>query len=204
MDRNLIDYLPPVLRSVREFIAVTDAQQPEIEQAWAALDLVMDNQFLESATEEGVAMWEKELAIMPLQTDTLEQRKQRIKAAWTYGVVYTYRWLIGWLQAACGANNPAPVLDDYVLRTYLPISSDYMRILEDMRRYISANVLIDPRILLTRTSFTHYTGAAFRRSARQSMKTSSWDTEHITLLTDENGAVLLEDSGKVLYEEVNP
>lgn len=204
MDRKLIDYLPPVLRSVLEFMAITDAQQPEIEKAWDALQLVMDNQFIDTATEAGVAVWEKELNITPSSTETLEERKQRIKIAWAYGVVYTYNWLVGWLKSSCGEDNPPPTIDNYVLHTVLPVSVDYMHILDDMRRYVAANVLIDPLILLTKIKTPHYVGAAFRRAIRQTMTTLSWDMSNIYLLTDENGAVLMEEAeSKILFEEVS-
>lgn len=202
-DRKLIDYLPPVLQAVLEYVQITAAQQPEFELAWDALNFVMDNQFIDTATEEGVAVWEKELNIVPLNTETLEERKQRIKTAWTYGVVYTYNWLVNWLKASCGASNELPTISNYTLRTVLPVSVDYIRILEDMRRYISANVLIDPLILLTKIDMTHYVGAAFRHSVRQTMQTPAWDMDNINLLTDENGIVLMEEAGsKILYEEV--
>ena len=203
LDRKLIDYLPPVLQSVMEFAAITGAQQPEIEAAWDALNLVMDNQFIDTATEAGVTVWEKELNIVPLATDTLEERKQRIKTAWTYGAVYTYNWLVNWLKTSCGDTRRLPTVNDYTLRVALPVSVDYIRILEDMRRYISANVLIDPLILLTKIDMTHYVGAAFRHSVRQTMQTPAWDMDNINLLTDENGIVLMEEAGsKILYEEV--
>lgn len=203
MDRKLIDYLPAVLQSVMEFMAIADAQQPEIENAWAALDLVMKNQFIDTATEDGVVIWEQELNIMPLSTDTLDERKQRIKAAWLYGVVYTYNWLVDWIKTSCGNDNPPPTIDGYVLRTYLPVSSDYNRILNDMRRYIAANVLIDPLILLTKIRAPHYTGAAFRSGVKQQMLCDSWSTSNIQMLADENGSVLMEEAeNKILYEEV--
>ena len=134
MDRKLIDYLPPILQKVMEFMAITDAQQPEIEKAWAALNLIMDNQFIDTATEEGVSVWESELGITPLSTDTLESRKQRIKTFWTYGVVYTYNWLVNWLKTSCGDDNPLPTMNEYTLRVALPISIDYIGLLESMRR----------------------------------------------------------------------
>jgi hypothetical protein len=186
-----------------EFMAIADAQQPEIENAWAALDLVMKNQFIDTATEDGVVIWEQELNIMPLSTDTLDERKQRIKAAWLYGVVYTYNWLVDWIKTSCGNDNPPPTIDGYVLRTYLPVSSDYNRILNDMRRYIAANVLIDPLILLTKIRAPHYTGAAFRSGVKQQMLCDSWSTSNIQMLADENGSVLMEEAeNKILYEEV--
>lgn len=204
LDRKLIDYLPPVLQSVMEFAAITGAQQPEIEAAWDALNLVMDNQFIDTATEAGVTVWEKELNIVPLATDTLEDRKQRLKTAWTYGVVYTYNWLVNWLNTSCGESNPLPTINDYTLRVSLPVSVDYLHILDDMRRYVAANVLIDPLILLSKIKIPHYTGSAFRHSIKQTLTTEEWDMENINLLADENSKVLMEDAeNKVFYEEVN-
>lgn len=203
INRKLIDYLPPVLRSVMEYMAITDAQQPEIERAWDALNLVMDNQFIDTATEEGVSVWEQELNITPLNTETLEERKQRIKTAWTYGVVYTYNWLVNWIKKSGGNASRLPIINEYALRVALPISVDYIRLLEDMRRYISANVLIDPLILLTEIKMTHYAGAAFRHSVRQTMQTPEWPMDNINMLTDETGRVLMEEADSlIMYEEV--
>ncbi len=201
-DRKLIDYIPPVLQGVMEFAAIADAQQPEIDAAWDALAFVMDNQFIDTATAAGVAVWEKELGIVPLAADTLEDRKQRVKAAWTYGVVYTYNWLVTWLKTFCGDSNPPPVINDYTLRVSLPVTVDYQRMLDDMRRYISANMLINPLILLSKNRMPHYTGTALRFSTKQTLTTDTWDTDSINLLADEDGAVLLDVNNTVLYEEV--
>ena len=57
MDRKLLDYLPPVLREVLEFQAINAANEPEISIAWDALALVLANQFLDTATASGVAVW---------------------------------------------------------------------------------------------------------------------------------------------------
>ena len=204
LDRKLIDYLPPVLQRVMEFAAITGAQQPEIDAAWDALNLVMNNQFIDTATEAGVTLWEQELNIVPLASDTLEDRKQRLKTAWTYGVVYTYNWLVNWLKNSCGESNPLPTIKDYTLRVSLPVSVDYLHILDDMRRYISANVLIDPLILLSKIRVPHYTGSAFRHSIKQTLTTEEWDLDNINLLADENSKVLMEEAeNKVFFEEVN-
>lgn len=204
LDRKLIDYLPPVLQSVMEFAAITGAQQPEIEAAWDALNLVMDNQFIDTATDAGVTVWEKELNIVPLAADTLEDRKQRLKTAWTYGVVYTYNWLVNWLKTSCGESTSLPTINDYTLQVSLPVSVDYLHILDDMRRYVAANVLIDPLILLSKIKIPHYTGSAFRHSIKQTLATEGWDMDNINLLADENSKVLMEEAeNKVFYEEVN-
>lgn len=202
-DRKLIDYLPPVLRSVQDFVEITDAQQPEIERAWAALNVVMDNQFIDAAAEDGVAVWEKELGILPLSTETLERRKQRIKAAWAYGAVYTYKWLASWLAESCGEASGSPTVEDYTLRLEIPVSHDYYRILKDVESRAPANMLIMPTVLLSESELVQYVGSVFWLAVKQTAQSDQWDTSKIAMLADENGFVLLEElGGKVMYEEV--
>lgn len=168
-DRKLIDYLPPVLQSVMEFAAITGAQQPEIEAAWDALNLVMDNQFIDTATEAGVTVWEKELGIVPLAADTLEDRKQRLKTAWTYGVVYTYNWLVNWFKTSCGESASQPTINDYTLRVSLPISIDYVQLSKDMRRCLPANLDLRTLITLTRSKLKTFCGTAYRLCIKRSV-----------------------------------
>lgn len=115
MDRKLLDYLPPVLREVLEFQAINAANEPEISIAWDALALVLANQFLDTATASGVAVWERELNIRPKDTDTLEVRKARIKALWNLELPYTLPWLKNWLAGLCGPDGHAVSLKDYTL-----------------------------------------------------------------------------------------
>ena len=129
MDRKLIDYLPPVLREVLELKAINAANEPEIELAWDAVALLMANQFLDTADEWGVAVWEKELKIFPKDTDTLEVRKARIKAMWNLEIPYTIPWLRRWLTSACGPLGHEVTVDDYTIHIQL----DY-NVLEDANR----------------------------------------------------------------------
>ena len=119
MDRKLIDYLPPVLREVLELKAINAANEPEIELAWDAVALLMANQFLDTADERGVAVWEKELKIFPKDTDTLEARKARIKAMWNLETPYTVPWLRKWLTSVCGPLGHEVTVEDYTIRIRL-------------------------------------------------------------------------------------
>lgn len=202
LDRKLIDYLPPVLQSVMEFAAITGAQQPEIEAAWDALNLVMDNQFIDTATDAGITIWEKELGIVPLATDTLDDRKQRLKTAWTCGVVYTYNWLVNWLKTSCGKSNPMPTINDYTLRVSLPVSVDYRRILNDMRRYVAANVLIDPLIMLSKIKVPHYMCVATRCAVKRIIISEKGDMSDISLFADEDVCLLTDENGDLFVESI--
>lgn len=170
-DRKLIDYLPPVLQSVMEFAAIMDTQQPAIDAAWAALDSVMNNQFIDTATEIGVSIWEKEIGIIPLSSDTLDDRKHRLKTALACNIVYTYNWLAEWLNASYGAGSASPSVKDYTLHVSLPISSDYAFALDKLRRQLPSNLMIDPTLLITRWKSTYFVGIACRTSFKRTIKT---------------------------------
>lgn len=141
LDRKLIDYLPPVLQSVMEFAAITDAQQPEIEAVWDALDLVMNNQFIDTATEAGVKLWEQELGIVPLASDTLEDRKARILFQWNNHSPYTMKYLKEKLYEVCGDNYEIE-LNDYTLKilTHLSVYGEIENI-QTLSENIPANIL---------------------------------------------------------------
>lgn len=124
MDRKLLDYLPPVLREVMEMQAINGANEPEIAVAWDALALVLADQFLETASARGVAVWEKELKIFPKDTDTLAGRKARIKAMWNLEIPYTIPWLRNWLTGICGPEGHEETIADYTINIQL----DYTRL----------------------------------------------------------------------------
>lgn len=202
MDRQLINYLPPALREVLDFRAINEANGPEISLAWEALERVMGNQFLESADKDGVAMWERELQLYPKDTDTLDERKARIKARWNTELPYTYRWLVNWPQSLCGPDNPAPVVDGYALHVSLPSRVDYAGILDELRRRIPANLVIAPKIRLARAEAGLYVGSAVRLSTKQALTVAAaGDDDGMTAFTDDGGAVITDENGKILYVE---
>ena len=102
MDRNLLDYLPPVLREVLEFQAINGANEPEIALAWDALARVLANQFLAEADAQGVAVWER--------------------AQWNLEKPYTLPWLRDWITGLCGPAGHTEAVTDYTLRIELDYS----------------------------------------------------------------------------------
>lgn len=159
MDRRLLDYLPPVLREVMEFRAINEANEPEISIAWDALALVLANQFLDTADEWGVSMWERELKIYPKDTDTMEVRKTRIKGLWNMELPYTFPWLKSWLTGLCGPEGHDESVDGYTINiqldyTKLPEANMFAaEILEMLMSVRPSNM----QVLMT--AFLHSTGA---------------------------------------------
>lgn len=81
------------------------AENPEIKQLWQACDDSMDDQFVSSATENGVARREQMLNIFPFATDTLEDRRFRLMTRYGENTPYTRRSLMASLESLCGKNG---------------------------------------------------------------------------------------------------
>lgn len=149
MDRKLLDYLPPVLRDVMEMQAINNANEPEISIAWGVLERIMANQFLDEADAWGVSTWEQELRLRPKDTDTLAERKARIKAVWNARLPYSLPWLRRWLDGICGAEGHRETVTDYTLRLEFDhaalqtASSTTADILEQLLPRLPANLLLE-------------------------------------------------------------
>lgn len=115
-DTRLIDYLPPILRDVLEFQAINDTNGTEISAAWADLERLLNNQFLDIADVMGVEMWEQELGLTPKSTDTLTARKERIKVLRNSARTYTLAWLRQQCKAIAAGAKYSVEVKDYTLK----------------------------------------------------------------------------------------
>lgn len=123
MDRKLINYLPFVVRDYAEFKGITGAEQPEFEQAWAAADDLLSNQFIHTAGNLGLSRWEKILDITPKGTDTLNDRRFRILARLNEELPYTLPQLRVILESLCGPGNSSAEVTDYTLHVKVGVAA---------------------------------------------------------------------------------
>lgn len=104
-NRDILEYLPDVIKDIREFKAIATAENPELTELWAIIGDAFSDQFIPDATISGVKRYESMLKIVPKCTDTLDERKFRILAKCNEKLPYTYRALKRRLDALCGANG---------------------------------------------------------------------------------------------------
>lgn len=148
MIRRLIDYLPPVIRDVREFRAImNDGEQAEIAELWDAVEAAFNDQFISEATENGIERWEKILGISPKGTDTLDARRFRILSRLNEQLPYTLPVLEDILRSLCGENGYSLEVQNelYTLKVKVALVAksnvDDVDVL--LRRFAPANMVIE-------------------------------------------------------------
>ena len=137
-------YYPDVLSPAKEFKAMAEAINPELKLNWQSLWQQFSNTFVLSADVVGVRRWENMLNILPLATDTIDERKKNILAVINATLPYTERRLNEIMDALCGADSYRTKLD--ILRSELGIYLDtdktmaYSKVFTVLRSIIPANI----------------------------------------------------------------
>ena len=98
-------YYPDIIKDIREFKVLAEAQDNSLSLIYDALENIMDDQFIETAKNYGVARLEKIVKIKPKDTDTIEERKFKLLAKYNENIPFTKRRLIELLDTLCGNDG---------------------------------------------------------------------------------------------------
>lgn len=151
MDRNLIDYLPQVLKEVKELKLIFQTEQSEVAELWVSVANVLNDQFVIYSTEYGVSRWEKILGIVPKATESLDARKFRILTRLNEQLPYTITTLKQRLEALCGSDGYSINLqnENYTVevKVNLTAKSNFDDVNALLHRVIPANMIIDLKLI---------------------------------------------------------
>ncbi len=153
MDRtiNMIEYVPPILAETKEFQAICAAENAEIERLRTAYLNLFADQFIQTATENGIARLEKIMGIVPKGTDTLEIRRFRLLARKQEKLPYTKWTLPEQLAALCGGDGYSLNIDHsarkIIVRVALGVKGMYDAVELLLLKQRPANMVIDLSLL---------------------------------------------------------
>lgn len=151
MDRKLIDYLPEHAQEIIEMRVIMAAEQKEFERLWTEIDNTKKDQFLVTATENGIARWERMLKISPKATDTIEERRLRILAKVNEQLPFTKVTLAQSLTALCGEGGYKLEIQygEYRVRVLVALTARKMvdEVQKLLQRVLPANLLIEVTLL---------------------------------------------------------
>lgn len=156
-------YLIEEIQNIEEFKAIANAIDPEIIDLKQVTTNLIDDQFIETATEEGIVRREKILNIQPYGDDTLNIRRFRVGVKWDNKLPYTYPQLINKLNNLVGLDGYKMNLthEDYTLEVKINLGVKRMMQEADImvRNMAPQNLIIIVELQYNRhidlATFTH-------------------------------------------------
>lgn len=100
--KRLIELLPDFLQRYREYQAIMNAEQAELDSIHQRISGLLSDVFIDTATEEGIAHRERMCGILPAENATLEERRSAVKAKENQTLPYTIRQYRQMLASLCG------------------------------------------------------------------------------------------------------
>ena len=138
-----------------------NTEQPEFELAWQNAENTLADQFVMTATINGVERWEKIFDIVPKATDTLDERRFVILSKMNEQPPYTLPLLRSILNTLCGEGGYTLYLnaDKYLLTIKLALSNEknYAAIVDLLDRILPANLAREISMYNTHGILGNYT-----------------------------------------------
>lgn len=160
---SIKDLWPPIMQELREFQKIAEIGDVFFEKLWQEIENIVDDQFIQTATEKGIARRERMLKISPFADDTIETRRFRIQGVWNDKLPYTYRVLLERLDSLCGPDGYVMELNagEYSLNIKIELAKKRMfdEVVKISRQMVPANIVIMVVLRynqhLTIANFTH-------------------------------------------------
>jgi hypothetical protein len=160
---DLSKYWPEVIKNVREFKQISDAENPEFNILQIELENVINDQFVLDNTINGVNRREKMFKIIPKASDTLDERKFRILARINEDIPFTVPNLHNQLKNLCGEDGYSLTIlnNDFtvIVKVALTSKNNFNSVQELLERVIPQNMIIDCILMynqhLTLANYTH-------------------------------------------------
>lgn len=150
MDRKMLDYIPPALHEVGDFVCLLTGMEQEFSSLWKEEERQGQERFLDSMQELGVARWEQMLRLESGDGVSQSIRRQIVMARLRQVPPYCFRTFLRLLEGLFGTEEGFSVtLDGFVLtiRLSFPLWG-FGESVQDMIRYVvPAN--IETRLILS-------------------------------------------------------
>ena len=143
-------YLPDVIKPYREFKKITEIENDFLNDIWFECENIFLNQFIETLNNYGCSRWEKIIGITCKDTDTIDERRFRIKAKINETLPYTFRRMEQLLETLCSSDGYTAKLynEEYRLKVTIQLvaKNKFNEVVSLLNRIVPANIIIDVEI----------------------------------------------------------
>lgn len=162
---KLIEYMPPFLRTIREFNVIFEAEDIEVDNLKNEISKLLKEVIVKTAESYGLERYEKIYHIKNV-AETLEARRMTILLRMNNRTQYTYKWLINTLNEAIGKENYVITTDFKNYKMNIEIALNYTEAAEilkrDLVKQIPANLELDYRLT---TKINNFIGAVISQQS---------------------------------------
>lgn len=123
-DIDISQFLPPVSRDSRDMQEIMRVENPEFMLLWEIMVDLLDNQFIPTMGELGLSHWEWILEVLPQDTDTIEDRRNRILRLLAGTRPYTVEKLQEMLDTTFGRDAVGVDLDENLYEIWFILSKE--------------------------------------------------------------------------------
>lgn len=162
MRKKLIDFLPPKINEVEDFREIMTAEDIEVELLEKNKKQILDENFIDTATEYGIRYREKLYKIRFSPSESLDMRKLRLKNRKMDKLPITYRALAYKLESLFGEDNYKITVDNdnYIVNVELnTFDWNAFNEIVDNFRYIIPCDMILKSLLINKINTNIYFGA---------------------------------------------
>lgn len=160
---SIREYWPEFLSEFREFQEIANTEDFELSLVRQAVANLLDDQFIQTATETGIAWRERMLKVVPFADDDLGSRRFRVQAKWNDKLPYTYKELVDKMNGLCGKNGYTMTLNSDMYTLDIKIELINRRMFDEVemitRKMVPSNILITVEIRYNQynklSSYTH-------------------------------------------------
>lgn len=153
-------------------MGIAGGEQVVIDALWDAVAKVLEEQFIETAEENGLSRWEKMLGMIPKASEGYGERRFRILAMMSSQLPYTFRSLEDRLAFLCGKDGYGMELDyeNYGLSVLVALEarSTFETVQKLLAKMIPANLTVTAGLKYNQhkfwTDWTHHKMSAHTHS----------------------------------------
>ena len=131
--KSVKEYLIDKILDIKEFELIANAEDNEIKLLNQNIIDLLNDEFIETATDKGIAKRESFFNIQPFADDTLETRRFRLCTKWNSRLPYTYNQLVSRLNTLVGENGYTLSVNHLEYTLTLKINLGQKRMLQEAK-----------------------------------------------------------------------
>ena len=143
--------LPQLMTEYTELEGIMTVETTELNGVETEHEALVNNRYITTCNEDGVARFEHIMSIVPNSNDTLEDRQFRCISKWNQTIPYNYKVLDEKLAMLCGEDMYELIVDFANQRVFVKLAlaneNQFQSVVDLVNSIVPCNMLINVSIM---------------------------------------------------------